>query len=49
VTVRVDAEAPEPGVVVEISLDPTGSGQLDALRDTDVLDRTGARARTLAG
>jgi hypothetical protein len=28
VTVRVEAEAPEPGVVVEISLDVTGSGQL---------------------
>jgi hypothetical protein len=28
VTVRVEAEAPEPGVVVELSLDLTGSGEL---------------------
>ena len=28
VTVRVEAEAPEPGVLVELSLDLTGSGQL---------------------
>ncbi len=28
VTLRVEAEAPEPGVVVELSLDLTGSGQL---------------------